>query len=119
MRFFSKSTKLSFRAAAQPNGSKLPRHNEILLMKRYLSDSQTNLRPVTKLVLLIMQIAKVLRKKSKQALMPLTKHRLKKRDTKRNIGEELLAAIVDIKAGRYGQVQHSSPPRSKSVKITG
>jgi hypothetical protein len=29
MRFFSKRTKLSFRAAAQPNGSKLPRHNGV------------------------------------------------------------------------------------------
>ncbi|WP_256353030.1 MULTISPECIES: hypothetical protein [unclassified Pseudomonas] len=51
--------------------------------------------------------------------MPLTKYRLKKRDAKRNIGEELLAAIVDIKTGRYGQVQHSGPSKSKPAKITG
>lgn len=36
--------------------------------------------------------------------MPLTEQQLKKRDAKRNIGEELLAAIVDVKAGRHGQV---------------
>lgn len=36
--------------------------------------------------------------------MPLTEQQLKKRDAQRNIGEELLAAIVDVKAGRHGQV---------------
>ena len=36
--------------------------------------------------------------------MPLTDKELKKRDAQRNIGEELLAAIVDVKAGRHGQV---------------
>jgi putative transcriptional regulator len=36
--------------------------------------------------------------------MPLTEKQLKERDAKRNIGEELLAAIVDVKAGRHGQV---------------
>ena len=38
--------------------------------------------------------------------MPLTGKQLKERDAKRNIGEELLAAIVDIKAGRHGQLHH-------------
>ncbi|KTC49567.1 transcriptional regulator [Pseudomonas fluorescens ABAC62] len=36
--------------------------------------------------------------------MPLTEKQLKERDAKRNIGEELLAAIEDINAGRYGDV---------------
>jgi putative transcriptional regulator len=30
--------------------------------------------------------------------MPLTEKELRERDAKRNIGEELLAAIVDVKA---------------------
>ncbi|PRA26392.1 helix-turn-helix domain-containing protein [Pseudomonas poae] len=38
--------------------------------------------------------------------MPLTEKQLKERDAKRNIGEELLASIVDVKAGRHGQVHH-------------
>ena len=36
--------------------------------------------------------------------MPLTEQQLKERDAKRNIGEELLATIKDVKAGRYGAV---------------
>lgn len=36
--------------------------------------------------------------------MPLTEKELLERDAKRNIGEELLAAIVDVKAGRRGAV---------------
>lgn len=38
--------------------------------------------------------------------MPLTEKQLKERDAKRNIGEELLAAIQDVKAGHYGAVHH-------------
>ncbi len=38
--------------------------------------------------------------------MPLTEKELRERDAKRNIGEELLAAIVDVKAGRHGGVHH-------------
>jgi len=34
--------------------------------------------------------------------MPLTEKQLLERDAKRNIGEELLAAIQDVKAGRLG-----------------
>ncbi len=34
--------------------------------------------------------------------MPLAERELLERDAKRNIGEELLAAIRDIKAGRLG-----------------
>ncbi|HAA38755.1 MAG TPA: transcriptional regulator, partial [Pseudomonas sp.] len=37
--------------------------------------------------------------------MPLTDKQLQERDAKRNIGEELLSAIQDVKAGRYGAVQ--------------
>ncbi|SER20940.1 putative transcriptional regulator [Azotobacter beijerinckii] len=36
--------------------------------------------------------------------MSLTEKELLERDVKRNIGEELLAAIVDVKAGRQGAV---------------
>ena len=36
--------------------------------------------------------------------MPLTEKQLKERDAKRTIGEELLAAIQDVKAGLYGAV---------------
>ncbi|OPA94115.1 transcriptional regulator [Pseudomonas fluorescens] len=36
--------------------------------------------------------------------MPLTEKQLKARDSKRNIGDELLAAVKDVKAGRYGTV---------------
>ncbi|MFB3302653.1 helix-turn-helix domain-containing protein [Pseudomonas sp. AMR01] len=38
--------------------------------------------------------------------MPLTEKQLKERDSKRNIGEELLVAVKDINAGRYGSVNH-------------
>src|SRR5476651_883090 len=38
--------------------------------------------------------------------MPLTEKQLKERDAKRNIGEELLAAVIDVKEGRHGQVHH-------------
>lgn len=34
--------------------------------------------------------------------MPLTEKELIERDAKRNIGEELLASILDLKAGRHG-----------------
>lgn len=36
--------------------------------------------------------------------MSLTEKELLERDAKRNIGEELLAAIIDVKAGRQGAV---------------
>ncbi|MBA1289256.1 helix-turn-helix domain-containing protein [Pseudomonas japonica] len=42
--------------------------------------------------------------------MPLTEKELIERDAKRNLGEELLDAILDIKAGRHGTVHE--------VKIT-
>lgn len=34
--------------------------------------------------------------------MPLTEEQLQKRDASRNIGEELLQAIRDVKAGNFG-----------------
>ena len=36
--------------------------------------------------------------------MPLSEEQLLARDAQRNIGEELLQAIIDINAGRYGAV---------------
>ncbi|MFF7064450.1 helix-turn-helix domain-containing protein [Pseudomonas sp. NPDC008258] len=36
--------------------------------------------------------------------MPLTENELRLRDASRNIGEELLESIRDVKAGRYGAV---------------
>ena len=37
--------------------------------------------------------------------MPLTEKELMLRDASRNIGEELLKSIRDVKAGRYGKVR--------------
>ncbi len=36
--------------------------------------------------------------------MLMTEEELSARDAKRNLGEELLAAIIDVKAGRHGEV---------------
>lgn len=36
--------------------------------------------------------------------MPMDEHELYQRDAKRDIGAELLVAIRDVKAGRYGRV---------------
>ncbi len=36
--------------------------------------------------------------------MPLTEKELMERDAKRNLGEELLQSIRDVKAGRHGAV---------------
>lgn len=36
--------------------------------------------------------------------MPLTEKELMERDAKRDIGEELLQSILDVKAGRHGAV---------------
>lgn len=40
--------------------------------------------------------------------MPMDQHELQRRDAKRDIGEELLEAIRDVKAGRYGRVYATS-----------
>ena len=36
------------------------------------------------------------------------------RDTKRNLGEELLAAIIDVKAGRHGDVHQMEVTEARS-----
>jgi putative transcriptional regulator len=41
--------------------------------------------------------------------MPLTEQELLERDAKRDIGEELLQAIRDVKAGRYGAIYEVEP----------
>lgn len=51
--------------------------------------------------------------------MVLTEKELVARDSKRNLGEELLAAIVDVKAGRHGEmhrieVTEAAEARSKT-----
>lgn len=51
--------------------------------------------------------------------MPLTEKQLKERDAKRNIGEELLATIQDVKAKRYGalhqiEITQAAEARSKT-----
>ncbi|VVQ25345.1 helix-turn-helix domain-containing protein [Pseudomonas fluorescens] len=38
--------------------------------------------------------------------MPLTEKELMERDAKRNIGEELLASILEVKAGLHGDVHN-------------
>lgn len=48
--------------------------------------------------------------------MPLSEQELKKRDAKRNIGEELLEAIRDVKAGRYGAVHEITPAAQARAK---
>jgi hypothetical protein len=45
----------------------------------------------------------------RNSAMPLTEQELLERDAKRNIGEELLHAIRDVKAGRYGAVYEIAP----------
>jgi putative transcriptional regulator len=51
--------------------------------------------------------------------MPLNEKELLKRDAKRNIGEELLQAVRDIKAGRVGRVStvEVSPLASARLKL--
>ncbi|NVZ49905.1 helix-turn-helix domain-containing protein [Pseudomonas sp. B6002] len=51
--------------------------------------------------------------------MPLTEKQLKERDAKRNIGEELLAAVQDVKAGHFGaahkvEITQAAEARSKT-----
>jgi putative transcriptional regulator len=41
--------------------------------------------------------------------MPLSEEELLKRDAGRNIGEELLQAVRDVKAGNYGAVYEAEP----------
>ncbi|MEQ7922273.1 helix-turn-helix domain-containing protein [Xanthomonas sp. WHRI 1810A] len=51
--------------------------------------------------------------------MPLTEKQLMERDAQRNLGEELLASILDVKAGRHGdthkvEVTEAAEARSKT-----
>jgi len=52
--------------------------------------------------------------------MPLDENKLLERDAKRNIGEELLQAMRDIKAGRVGRVStmEASPLASVRLRIS-
>jgi putative transcriptional regulator len=51
--------------------------------------------------------------------MPLDEKELRERDVKRNIGEELLQAVRDIKSGKVGRVSNVdvSPLASARLKI--
>jgi putative transcriptional regulator len=51
--------------------------------------------------------------------MPLDEKKLFERDAKRNIGEELLQAVRDIKAGRVGRIStiEVSPLSSARLKL--
>lgn len=51
--------------------------------------------------------------------MPLDEKKLLERDAKRNIGEELLQAVQDIKAGRVGRVStvEVSPLAASRLRI--
>ncbi len=51
--------------------------------------------------------------------MPLGEKELRERDAKRNIGEELLQAVRDIKSGKVGRVSNVdvSPLASARLKI--
>ena len=56
------------------------------------------------------ELQKLMPKKSQRSLiMPLTETELLARDAKRNIGDELLQAIRDVKAGNMG-AQYSVMP---------
>lgn len=49
--------------------------------------------------------------------MPLTEQDLLERDAQRNIGEELLQAIRDVKAGRYGAVYEIAPNEAAQARL--
>ncbi|WP_425262662.1 hypothetical protein [Pseudomonas paraveronii] len=56
--------------------------------------------------------------------MPLTEKQLTERDAKRNIGEELLTAIQEVKAGLYGavhpvEITRAADTRSKTGRFPG
>lgn len=48
--------------------------------------------------------------------MPLSEKELLERDAKRNIGEELLAAVLDVKAGRHGAVHRVAPTEAAEAR---
>ena len=49
--------------------------------------------------------------------MPLTEQELLERDAQRNIGEELLQAIRDVKAGRHGSVYTVAPNEVAATRL--
>ena len=49
--------------------------------------------------------------------MPLDEKTLLERDAKRNIGEELLQAVKDIKAGRVGRVSTAQPSPLATARL--
>lgn len=49
--------------------------------------------------------------------MPLDEETLKRRDAGRNIGEELLQAIRDIKAGQYGARYSVEPNQVTAIRV--
>jgi putative transcriptional regulator len=48
--------------------------------------------------------------------MPLTEKELIERDSKRDIGEELLQSIRDVKAGRHGAVHKIEPTEAAQAR---
>lgn len=48
--------------------------------------------------------------------MPLSEKELLERDAGRNIGEELLAAVLDVKAGRHGAVHRVEPTEAAEAR---
>jgi putative transcriptional regulator len=49
--------------------------------------------------------------------MPLSEEELLKRDAERNIGEELLQAIRDVKAARYGAIYETEPNEIAATRL--
>lgn len=49
--------------------------------------------------------------------MPLTEEELLKRDAGRNIGEELLQAVRDVKTGNYGAVFETEPNEIAATRL--
>lgn len=49
--------------------------------------------------------------------MPLTEDELQKRDAQRNLGEELLQAIRDVKAGRHGAEYSIQPNEIVATRL--
>ncbi|PPD19039.1 MAG: transcriptional regulator, partial [Methylomonas sp.] len=49
--------------------------------------------------------------------MPLNETELLERDTKRNIGEELLTAIRDVKSGHHGAIYAIEPNEIVATRV--
>lgn len=48
--------------------------------------------------------------------MPLTEKELTERDAKRNLGEELLQSVRDVKTGRHGEVHKVEPTEAAEAR---